>query len=71
MEAIRFGIVPIHLLRQLGYEGAEETVCAALPVGTNFVGSTGNNVGATIGRPLLRLSRKCVTVIPQYFLLPM
>ena len=68
---MRLEIVPIHLLRLLGYEGAEETVCAALPMSAVLVGSTGNNVGATIGRPLLRLGRKFVTVILQYFLLPM
>ena len=30
-----------------------------------MVGSTGSIVGATIGRPLLRLCRQSVTVIPQ------
>ena len=51
MEAIRLEILPIHLLRQLGYEGAEETVCASLSMSATLVSTHDNNVGATIGRP--------------------
>ena len=32
VEAIRLGILPIHLLRLLGYENAEETAKLSLPV---------------------------------------
>ena len=37
VEPMRLEIVPIHLLRQLGYESEEETVCAALPVSATGV----------------------------------
>ena len=57
--------------RELGYEGAEETVAASLPVSAILVSTHGNIVGATIGRPLLRLCRKSVTVTAQYNLFPM
>ena len=39
MEAIRLEIVPIRFLRQLGYETADKTVSAALPIGAVLVGS--------------------------------
>ena len=39
MEAIRLGIVPIRLLRQLGYESADKTVRLSLPVSHALVGS--------------------------------
>ena len=50
-RAVRLRILPIRLLRWHGIEIADKTVSAALPVGAIFVGSTGNNVGATIARP--------------------
>ena len=62
MGAMRLEIVPIRFLRQLGYETAEETICAAPPTGAIFVGTHDNNVGASIARPLSRLCRQCVTV---------
>ena len=71
MGAERLKIVRIHLLRQPGYEGAEETAKLSLPVSANLVGTHDNIVGATIGRPLLRLSRQFVTVTPHLTPLPM
>ena len=53
VEPMRLWILPIHFLRLLGYESTDETICAALPVGAIFVGTPDNNVGATIGRPLV------------------
>ena len=39
MGAIRLRILPIHLLRQLGYESAEETAKLSLPVSAVLVGN--------------------------------
>ena len=36
MGAVRLGILPIRLLRFLGYEGAEETVAASPPAGASL-----------------------------------
>ena len=52
---MRLKIVRIRSLRQHGYEGADKTVAATLPVSAVLVGTSDENVGATIGRPLLRL----------------
>ncbi len=71
MGAMRIEISPIHFLRQPGYEGAEETIKLSLPVSANLVGTHDNIVGASIARPLLRLSRQFVTVTPHLTPLPM
>ena len=68
MGAERLEILPIHFLRLLGYESTDETICAALPVGAIFVGSTGNNVGATIGRPLLAAGAMRLEILPIHLL---
>ena len=39
MGAMRLRILPIHLLRLLGYEDAEKTVVASLPVSVVLVGN--------------------------------
>ena len=56
MEAMRLEIAPIRFLRMLGYYSSDKTICAALPTGAIFVGTHDNNVGATIGRPLVMVS---------------
>ena len=53
VEPMRLWILPIHFLRLLGYESTDETICAALPVGTIFVGTPDNNVGASSAHPLV------------------
>ena len=68
---MRLGIVPIRFLRSLGYEDAEETVKLSLPMSSILVGTSVETVGASIARPLLRLSRQSVTVSAQLKLLPM
>ena len=65
MEAVRIEIVPIRFLRRHGYESADETISASHYQSAVLVGTNGNIVGATIGRPLLRLGRKSSTVTPQ------
>ena len=71
MGAMRLKIVRIHLLRQPGYETADETAKLSLPMSTLLVGTYDNNVGASIARPLLCLGRQSVTVIPQYNFAPL
>ena len=39
MGAMRLEMVPIHILRQLGYEAADETVSASQPASAVLVGS--------------------------------
>ena len=39
--------------------------------GAAMVGTSDNNVGASNARPLSRLCRQCVTVIPQYNQFPL
>ena len=40
MEAARLEVVPIRFLRQLGYENADKTAAATLPLSANLVGTS-------------------------------
>ena len=68
VEAVRLEVVRIRFLRQHGYEDSDETMRLSHNRDTVLVGTHDNNVGATIGRPLLAAGAMRLEILPIHLL---